>query len=195
MRHAKSIRLFHNPLLEACTHVHPLTPLLLWLPVIFYFIFQSFYLVESSLLFAGYALSGFIFWTLAEYFLHRYLFHFEAKSKIGKYFVYLFHGIHHEDPDDATRLVMPPVPAILMASCLYFIFALFIPANGLKLFFSFFMMGYLCYDYIHFAIHHFPLKKTWWKKIRKNHLIHHARHSTRYGVSSPLWDHIFRTFK
>ena len=53
-------------------------------------------------------------WTLTEYAVHRYLFHYPAQSEFGKRLVYLFHGIHHDQPDDATRLVMPPVPAIIL---------------------------------------------------------------------------------
>ena len=38
---------------------------------------------------------------------------------MGKWLVFLFHGNHHEDPKDKTRLVMPPAGAIPIMAVLY----------------------------------------------------------------------------
>ncbi|WP_127717229.1 sterol desaturase family protein [Halobacteriovorax sp. HLS] len=197
MKKYESIRIFKNPILEACTHVHPVVPLLLWLPVAVYCAIVGF---NSNNLSMGQAVLwfgiGLIVWTLTEYLLHRFMFHFPAKNKWTKQFVFLFHGLHHDDPNDPTRLVMPPVPAVLIMALLYYGFGLVVPAQFLLVFMSAFIIGYLCYDYIHYATHHFPMKGAISRYLKKFHLQHHFRHEkAKYGVSSPLWDIIFRTME
>lgn len=191
-RVVKSSRLFKNNFLESLTHVHPLTPLVFWTPVIAYLLYRS---SVSPLAFVGLALSGFLTWTLSEYIMHRVVFHYEAKSKFGKFIIFLFHGIHHDEPDDATRLVMPPFPAIVIASVFFQVFYFFLGFEKTLPFFAFFMIGYLCYDYIHYGVHHFPCKNRVMKYLKRYHMLHHHQGTnTRYGVSSPLWDLILGTY-
>ena len=57
-----------------------------------------------------------------------------------------------------------------------------------------FGFGYVCYDSIHYAIHHFAMKRGVWLWLKQYHLRHHYNDDhAGYGVSSPLWDYIFRT--
>lgn len=194
-RTAKSSRLFENDWLEAATHVHPVTPLVLWVPVISYLFYLSIGKVATGE-FVALAFGGLLIWTLTEYLMHRVVFHYDAKSKFGKTLVFLFHGIHHNEPEDATRLVMPPVPAIVLASMLYAIFFPFLGAVYIKPFFAFFMIGYLCYDYIHYGTHHFACKGPVMKFLKRYHMLHHyGTPGTRFGVSSPLWDLILGTYE
>ncbi len=59
----------------------------------------------------------------------------------------------------------------------------------LDAFFASFMIGYLCYDYIHYATHHFPMTSKAGRFLKVYHLKHHHQHVPgRFGVSSPLWD-------
>jgi sterol desaturase/sphingolipid hydroxylase (fatty acid hydroxylase superfamily) len=189
----ESLRLFENPLLEALTHVHPIIPLILWTPFCGWLFYRAVAVkgmsAPSMILWAAIAL---FVWTFTEYFLHRYLFHFPAKSAWGKRLIYLFHGIHHDQPDDATRLVMPPFPAVFFMVLLYGFFSLFIPSAFIEAFMGFFIVGYLCYDYIHYATHHFPMKSKAGSYLRKYHLRHHhAKEHSKYGVSNPFWDYVF----
>lgn len=196
-KHSTSIRIFKNPILEACTHVHPIVPLVVWAPFIAYLYLQTmkmgtFVAVDYLVWFVV----GMLVWTLTEYVLHRYVFHFPANNKLTKRFVFLFHGLHHDDPQDPTRLVMPPVPAIIIVYLLWQMFALVIPVQFMNIFMANFLIGYLCYDYIHYATHHFPMTSKVGKYLRKYHLQHHYSHEkSKYGVSSPLWDYIFQTVK
>ena len=197
MKHKESVRVFSNPVLEATTHVHPVVPLVLWGPVASYLIYSA--RVHDRLSLATLALlcmAGLLLWTLTEYVLHRWVFHFHAQSRLGKRLVYLFHGLHHDDPNDSTRLVMPPVPTILIMSLLYSLFSFFCPAAYFHGFMAFFIIGYLCYDYIHYATHHFRMTSRVAKYLKRYHLKHHFRTSNaRYGVSTPLWDIVFRTME
>jgi len=60
--------------------------------------------------------------------------------------------------------------------------------------FAAFMTGYLAYDLIHYATHHWPMKSGIGKFLTQYHLKHHYKTpDARYGVSSPLWDKVFRT--
>lgn len=191
---SKSSRLFKNDLLEAATHVHPITPLVLWGPVVAYLVYWSLARLGAGET-ALWAVLGLLVWTLSEYSLHRIVFHYEAKGRFGKYMVYLFHGIHHDEPSDATRLVMPPVPAIAIASLFYFLFATVVGPVRAKPLFAFFIVGYLCYDYIHYATHHFKCQGPVLKFLKRHHMLHHHLMSEgNFGVSSPLWDLILGTF-
>lgn len=195
MKSNTSIRVFENPILEAATHVHPLVPLILWAPLVVYLIYYA--RVHDRLSVAALSvllIIGLVVWTFTEYAIHRWVFHFRPQSRLGKRFVFLFHGLHHDDPNDATRLVMPPVPAALIMCLLYALIVLICPEPYRHGFMAFFITGYLCYDYIHFATHHFRMSSPIGKFLRKYHLQHHFRNPDRqYGVSSPLWDFVFRT--
>jgi len=198
MQHGKthqSIRLFENDFLERLTHVHPVIPLLFWAPVVVWLLWRSFVMHHLPLLpVMGIGVLALVTWTLTEYSLHRFVFHYPARSRLGKWLVYLFHGNHHDDPQDKTRLVMPPAGAIPIMAVLFFLFGLVIPAPWIEPFGAFFIVGYLIYDYIHYATHHFPMKNPVAKYLRRHHLKHHySGERGRYGVSSPLWDIVFGT--
>ncbi len=191
----ESLRLFENNFLESLTHVNPIMPLIVWSPFVAYMYYIG--VAERNLPLGEVAvvsLVGLLLWTLTEYVLHRWAFHFPAKSKFGQRIVFLFHGNHHDVPNDKTRLVFPPVPAMIIMFLLWQFFALFVPARFIEVFMGSFTIGYLCYDYIHYATHHFPMTSTVGKYLRKYHLQHHYQgKSAKYGVSNPLWDYVFGT--
>ena len=190
-----SVRLFKSDFWERFTHVHPIMPALVWIPVICFLIYQSIFTHEIvGAKFALLAVSGFLCWTLTEYLLHRFAFHFPAKSAAGKRFVYIMHGLHHDDPNDPTRLVMPPVPAIIYCVILYSFYSALLGPVDVKPFFAFFLIGYLGYDYIHYYVHHFIPTTPVGKYLKKYHMVHHFKdHNAKWGVSNPLWDYVFGT--
>src|SRR3990172_5022542 len=60
--------------------------------------------------------------------------------------------------------------------------------------FSGFIIGYLAYDLIHYATHHFPMRWGFLKFLKRYHMMHHYKTpDARFGVSSPLWDKVFGT--
>ena len=195
-RKEQSIRLFRNDFLEALTHVHPIVPLLFWGPVAGYLLWRS---VGDQGLPAGQLLGvgalGLFVWTLAEYGLHRFVFHYPAKGPVGRYLVFMFHGVHHAAPRDKTRLVMPPGGSIIVMAALYPVFLLAVPAPWIAPFLAFFIIGYLIYDYIHYATHHFAMRAPLLHFLKVYHLQHHyGAEGLRYGVSSPVWDRVFGTY-
>lgn len=198
----ESIRLFKSDFLEFFTHISPLVVIAIWLPVAVYFFVAainnnpdnsfSFSIVAAFLV-------GLFIWTLAEYLLHRFVFHFQPHTPTQERIIFLFHGIHHATPQDKTRLVMPPVVSIPMALVFLGLFSLILN-NWLGIWywvdpmFSGFMIGYLIYDLTHYATHHFPMRSGYLKFIKRHHMQHHYKTpNQRFGVSSPIWDKVFRT--
>src|SRR5690606_15435214 len=189
----ESPRMFKNDFLESLTKIHYTVPLIFWVPVICYFIYKAYVIGEMP---AGrialYFLFGLAFWTLAEYVLHRWVFHYYPKSAWGQRIHFIFHGVHHDYPKDRLRLVMPLSASIPMAEVIYFIFSLFFTEFTLASFFSGFILGYLIYDECHYAMHHANFKSGLFKKIKDHHMLHHYSDPERgFGVSSALWDIIF----
>ena len=188
----ETIPLFRHPWMERLSHVHPATPAVVFLPIVAWFVWQC--LQDCSyLLAAGLVLLGVFIWTLTEYVLHRWVFHYQPTSKLGQRIHYLTHGIHHDYPRDSTRLVMPPPVSLPLATIFWFAFrGLFGPLyEGI---FAGFLIGYVIYDTIHFATHHWKLEGRVGHFLKEYHLRHHFRDDDLgYGVSSPLWDYVFGT--
>ncbi len=60
--------------------------------------------------------------------------------------------------------------------------------------FAGFVVGYLVYDTVHYAVHHPGLPTTWGRFLKRRHVRHHFVDADRdYGVSSPLWDWVLGT--
>jgi sterol desaturase/sphingolipid hydroxylase (fatty acid hydroxylase superfamily) len=189
----ESQRMFKNDFLEKLSKVHFSIPIIIYVPVILYYGWKG-WIGSSALEISISLVSGLFFWTLTEYILHRFVFHFEPKSKFGKRIHFIFHGVHHDYPNDARRLVMPPSVSIPLAVVFYFLFSVILPIRLLYAFFAAFMFGYLFYDITHYALHHASLKGAFWKRLKHRHMQHHYSNPDRgYGVSSSLWDTIFRS--
>lgn len=191
----KSIQVFKNPFLEKFTHVHPITPFLFWVPVVFFLLWRSVYVHNvAAIELASLSLIALVAWTFVEYFLHRFAFHYEGESVWAQKLHFLIHGLHHDDPNDPTRLVMPPVASVAIASVLFPLFRLFMGPVWVEPFFACFVVGYLIYDYTHFAVHHFRPVTRFGKMLKHHHMQHHfVDPNSRFGVSSPLWDLVFGT--
>lgn len=193
-KHKGSPQLFKNPFLERLTHTHIAAPLIIFGAIaavlIYYGIFEKGFEVPFMLVLF---FSGLLFFTLVEYLMHRYLYHLPATTKRRKKISYTMHGVHHDYPKDKSRLAMPPVLSLIIATLL---FVLYRAVLG-DLVFGFlagFLVGYSGYLAIHYSVHAFKVPDTFLKTLWYHHSIHHYRESDRaFGVSSPLWDHVFGT--
>lgn len=193
----ESARLFESSFLELFTHVHWTVPLLVYLPVVSYFLYQSATdpLISAETIVLLF-LAGMVVWTFTEYILHRFVFHYEPKTRMGQRLHFLLHGIHHDYPNDSLRLVMPPVVSIPLALIFYFLFLTLLGEVFLPAFFAGFIVGYLFYDMIHYATHHAPMKGKVGLVLKQHHMRHHYQTDDyNYGVSSPLWDFVFNTYR
>ena len=198
------IRLFKSDFLEFFTHIHPAVVVAVWLPVAAYFFVQALAQQVAGVSAAhipAALLVGVFVWTLTEYTVHRFVFHFKLRRPNPwlEKVIFLFHGVHHAQPQLKTRLVMPPVVSIPMALIFYGLFTLILGAlmgawPWISPMFSGFVVGYLVYDLTHYATHHFPMRWGFLKFLKRYHMLHHYKTpDARYGVSSPLWDRVFGT--
>ena len=185
--------MFKSDFLEMFSKIHFLTPVVIFLPVIIYFIYKTFFVFHLEFLISGLLfIVGILTWSLTEYLMHRFLFHYQPTSEVGKRLHFIFHGVHHDYPNDAKRLVMAPAVSVPLAFLYYFIFRMILGEQQVAPFFSGFVLGYLFYDMTHYAIHHFSFKGGLWMKLKTHHMIHHYKDDDHgYGVSSKLWDIIF----
>ena len=189
----ESVRMFKSDFLESLSKVHFLVPVFLFVPVLIFFIYLAFQNQIGVATFFEMFATGLVVWTLTEYVMHRFIFHYQPADKLwAQRLHFIFHGVHHDYPSDAKRLVLPPSVSIPLATGFYFLFNAILPTHYIDGFFPAFLLGYLFYDESHYAIHHFNFKGKVWKKIKQHHMLHHYQDPDKgYGVSSPLWDKVF----
>lgn len=197
------IRLFESNFLEFFTHITPQAVVAIWLPVAGFFLARGILAARDGSGSLGTVLVGFLLglfvWTFAEYTLHRFVFHYQPSNAAQERIIFLFHGIHHAQPQCKTRLVMPPVVSLPVSTVFYGLFWLvagqLLGARTLvDPLVSGFITGYLVYDLTHYATHHFPMRSRVLKFIKRYHMQHHYKTpDLRFGVSSPLWDLVFGT--
>ncbi|WP_437663734.1 sterol desaturase family protein [Sorangium sp. So ce1182] len=187
-------QMFETPLIERFSRIHPIVPFAFWLPVYGYLGVRAALNGVSLLDGLGLLLVGLFLWTFAEYVLHRYVFHYVGPRLWQRRVHFVLHGVHHDFPQDADRLVMPLGASIPLGVVFYTLFrAVFGPVPADPLFVGF-GLGYLAYDGTHYAIHHFRMTSRWGKWIKRHHMVHHhTGERARWGVSSPLWDWVFGT--
>jgi sterol desaturase/sphingolipid hydroxylase (fatty acid hydroxylase superfamily) len=200
VRSKEPIRLFESDVLEFFTHVHPAVVPAIWLPVAGYAIYRAGRDAGAVGLRLGLGIAvGLFAWTLVEYVMHRYVFHFRPRTAWQERLSFLFHGVHHAQPMVKSRLVMPPALSIPLAAFWYGVLWVLV---GLVLaapqwigpVFAGLILGYVAYDLTHYATHHFRVRGAALQFIRRYHLHHHTQTpDKRFGVTSPVWDIVFGT--
>ena len=187
-------RLFQHPALEFLTKTHPLVIWGIYLPVVLGFPYYAashfeFGMTRIGILF----LLGMFFWTFFEYIMHRWVFHMVAESAKAQKIIYVMHGNHHHFPRDKERLFMPPVPSLIIASTIFALMFVIMGENAF-VFFPGFMLGYLMYGSMHYAIHAWNPPFRWMKSLWRNHHLHHYKDDHKgFGVSTTIWDRAFGT--
>ncbi|MCH7723918.1 MAG: sterol desaturase family protein [Bacteroidetes bacterium] len=191
----ETARMFKSDFFEAFSKIHWTVPLFIYVPVIGYLFYLAIFDYKIPVLgIIGLIVAGLFIWTITEYLLHRFIFHFHTSSDFGKRITFMFHGVHHDYPNDTKRLVMPPSVSIPLATGFFFLFKVILGDIFLAPFFIGFIGGYLFYDISHYAIHHFNMHSKFWLVIKNHHMRHHYQDpELGFGVSSPLWDIIFRS--
>lgn len=132
------------------------------------------YPVNLAMVAAGIAL-----WSIAEYVIHRHLFHRLPVMKPA-------HDEHHEKPSGKTGVTSWHSALIFVTLFWLLPPSLLIGVTG----------GYLAYIVLHHAYHHWtigPASPLYAGKMR--HAMHHRGDEVNFGVTTTLWDHVFRTYR
>lgn len=98
-----SAKIFGSPYLEVFTKTPWYMVPIFWFPVIAYNVHKSLETGLTTDQAASIFFGGMIFWTLAEYLIHRFLFHVDdmlPDSSVWLVAHFLLHGIHHYLPMD-----------------------------------------------------------------------------------------------
>ena len=186
-------RMFDQDSLEWFSHIHPASLIVVYVPASLYFLWRGLASGLSPVSCAGLFAFGLFCWTLIEYLIHRFSFHYTPHGPIGMFYAYMIHGVHHAFPEDDRRWLVPPLISIAISAGIYVVLHQIFPvtiAPG----FAGGLLGYLLYDLSHYAMHRGPSRFEFFNRLRRRHMQHHYTTPERwYGVSTPLWDYIFRT--
>lgn len=187
-------KLFKNPILEKLTRTHISIPItILTGAAIGLIIYGMYHGIVNTLEVVLLFLAGLFVFTLTEYLMHRYLYHIEPSTESRKKLQYTIHGVHHDYPNDKERLAMPPIVSAILAVIVFSLFYLIMGRFAYG-FTPGFFVGYSSYLFIHYSVHAFAPPRNFLKELWVHHSIHHYKDQEKaFGVSSPLWDYIFRT--
>jgi sterol desaturase/sphingolipid hydroxylase (fatty acid hydroxylase superfamily) len=130
--------------------------------------------------------AGVAAWTLAEYLVHRFVFH---RFSVGR----RLHQLHHDHPSDldaertslSTPFIALPIGWLLIATA---------GVEDGSAIFAGLLLGYLAFIAVHYAVHRWPVEPNGWLYTAKmRHLTHHRLENCNYGVTTLFWDIVFRT--
>ena len=138
---------------------------------------------------------GIFIWTFLEYLIHRYFLHPQVKQPwLGKILHYT-HLKHHDDADDPHLFHIPlPMTLLVYFMVTVFLYLIFWRADYTLSVMAIIMICYVIFEWFHLWVHMTTSRKPIARWYRKHHFIHHYRDTNRcFGVTTPIWDYIFRT--
>lgn len=134
----------------------------------------------------GFVILGAMLWSILEYVLHRFVLH--GLPPFNKW-----HAEHHKRPD---ALISTPtiISASLIVGFVYFP-AYWLLGDWRAIAFTLGLgSGYIAYAVVHHGTHHWRSNSAWLKQRKRLHACHHHMHPLScYGVTTGLWDRVFRT--
>ena len=132
------------------------------------------------------ALLGGVFWTFAEYLIHRWVYHHVL-------FFQTVHDAHHTEPK--AYIGAPPFVSIAIIVAVVFVplaFASMVTAYGAT---TGVLVGYCCYMLLHHSAHYWvPRHDSWLYHAKHHHAQHHyLSDQVNFGITTSLWDRVFGT--
>jgi len=130
---------------------------------------------------------GVLNWSLIEYVLHRFVLHRMPLFKT-------WHATHHARPH--ALICTPTIVSALLIGMLIFLPSIWLLNKWHAIALTFgVLLGYLAYAITHHGIHHWKPNNKWLRQRKHWHALHHRSTRTQacYGVTSNVWDHVFRT--
>lgn len=135
-----------------------------------------------------------LYWSFAEYLIHRFFFHLKSPYKTLNYILGSFHLYHHKNPDDL---------GVINSGWITAFFGLFLHGTIFYLI-SFDMRDvyamligtlviYYYYEWVHYLVHQKIYTKGLMKYYQDFHLTHHIKPLKNFGQITPIWDFVFGT--
>jgi sterol desaturase/sphingolipid hydroxylase (fatty acid hydroxylase superfamily) len=130
--------------------------------------------------------AGFAAWGFLEYSIHRWVGH--GPPSIAR----RGHAMHHSD---YMAPIAAPVFVVMGGAFLIWAALALLAGTGVAgLLVCGLYIGYNHYALVHHVLHHHEaLARVGLQRLERGHRIHHVRHDVNFGVTSTLWDRIFRT--
>jgi hypothetical protein len=189
----ETVRMFDSDFMEFFSRVHPATPLILYLPVVGFMLYVALWRQHSGVSCRGIFLARYAPVDAARISDPPIHFPLRTENACGK-----TAALHHSRR--ASRLSKRREKACYAAeyqrATSIFFYGMFLLIFGrfASSAFAGLVFGYVCYDMLHYATHHFPMKRGALLWLKQYHLRHHYKDDhVGYGISSPLWDYVFRT--
>ena len=172
---------------------HPAVPFMVWGPAAG-LLLHSGWDSQALLSCLGWILAGGFAWTLLEYLLHRLLFHWRPNNTTLRHVVSHLHLQHHADPRDPTKIFTPPLSALFVFLIFFAVCNQLLPIAAVPVFLGGLLLGYMAYEYLHYAIHHATLPTVWGRGCQRRHLAHHHHcPDANFGVTNDFWDGLLRS--
>ena len=201
----ESPRMFENDFVDLFSRIPAWVVPVIYVPVVLAFVGLGIWSGVAWWLVAAQFAAGWFVWTLMEYWLHRTVFHWVPDFSWGERFHFYLHGVHHKWYTDKYRLVMPPAASLAVAVVVYgamhglsLALASVVSPTWTYASFGGIAFGYMVYDCTHYYIHHHKPVTRIGLALRSHHNKHHHNakfKDKKFGVSTTLWDHVFRTYE
>ena len=155
-------------------------------PLIFFYLGMRSHLGWPTILLA--TIAGAIFFTWAEYAIHRWLLH------NPKNILFPLHATHHNAPEDPSAFLFPTSIVVLGLVWLFFVPLLHMAPASFVI--AGFGAAYFYYGTLHHLEHHIKANRLpfrWMQKRWAAHTVHHHLDHTNFGVMTSFWDWIYGT--
>jgi len=141
----------------------------------------------------GLMIAGWFIWSIFEYIAHRKLFHFDTDRPWLERVVFIIHGNHHVQPRDELRNLMPPIVSVPVSMSIWALFWAIAGDAGTWMFLGF-IGGYVAYDLVHYACHHWPMRGPVGRLFKRHHMRHHfITGRGNFAITAIFWDYVFGT--
>jgi hypothetical protein len=148
--------------------------------------------------------AGALTWSASEYAIHRFIGHGAKRAPATGWsqltpqgFAAGFneeHLAHHTDPMYFAPAKKKAIAAVVATSALTAVGSVVLGPRRAASYALGFTTMYLTYEFLHRRIHTHPPRTRYGRWLRRHHLFHHYKSPrNNHGVTSPLWDHVFRT--
>jgi sterol desaturase/sphingolipid hydroxylase (fatty acid hydroxylase superfamily) len=135
-------------------------------------------------------IAGILTWSFSEYILHRFLGHAcKGRNRFSRE-----HLAHHSDPTYFAPTSQKVLLALFWSVLLFGLGQFVLTGAQAGVFTGGFVAMYAFYEVLHRRIHTHAPMGPYGRMVRKHHLSHHFTDARlRHGVTSRIWDRVFRT--